>query len=159
MLIKPGARRLAWFLKIDTVWIVSMCVCVYPPPRLLIGASLSEPHTSRSRCERRTCVASTKIYDANTESPTLGGHHTSVVRASQARKFTMRTRKAPHWVVIIRASYVRRMHENLLYEHGKPHTGWSSYERRTSVSCTKILDKKTESPHLRIYGCIYGGQL
>ena len=43
---------------------------------------------------------------------------------------------------------MRRKHENLLYEHGKPHTGWSSYERRTS---TKILDKKTESPHLGVY--------
>ena len=44
----------------------------------IIGASLSEPHTSRSQCERRTCVACTKIYFTNTESPTLGGHHTSV---------------------------------------------------------------------------------
>ena len=68
---------------------------------------------------------------------------------------------------------MRREHENLRCEHGKPHTGWSSYERRTcvactkiyftntesptlgghhtSVLCTKILDKKTESPHLGVY--------
>ena len=36
----------AWFLKIDPVWIVCMCmcvfasVCVYPPPRLLITSGV-----------------------------------------------------------------------------------------------------------------------
>ena len=42
------------------------------------------------------------------------------------------------------------MHENLRYEHGKPHTGWSSCESRKSVSCTKIHDANTESPPLSI---------
>ena len=42
------------------------------------------------------------------------------------------------------------MHENLRYEHGKPHTGWSSCESRRSVSFTKIHSANTESPHLGI---------
>ena len=42
------------------------------------------------------------------------------------------------------------MHKNLCYEHGKPHTGWSSCESRRSISCTKIHDANTESPYLGI---------
>ena len=40
-----------------------------------------------------TSVACTKIYITNTESPTLGSHFTSIVRASRAR---LQKRKAPH---------------------------------------------------------------
>ena len=29
-----------WFLKIDPVWIVGMCVCVCPRPRLLITSGV-----------------------------------------------------------------------------------------------------------------------
>ena len=29
-----------WFLKIDPVWIVGMCVCVCPRPRLLISSGM-----------------------------------------------------------------------------------------------------------------------
>ena len=76
--------------------------------------------------------------------------------------------RAPHWSVVNASVawmkfYVtntesptldgeRSVDEILRYEHGKPHTGWSSYERRTSVLCTKIHSTKTESPTLQYTG-------
>ena len=46
--VKPGMPVCGWFLKIDPVWIVSMCVCVFacvcvcvcPSPRLLITSGV-----------------------------------------------------------------------------------------------------------------------
>ena len=51
----------------------------------------------------------------------------------------------------MRALYEHRMHENLCTEYGKPHTGWSSYKRCTSVACMRIYAANTESPTLDIY--------
>ena len=52
--------------------------------------------------------------------------------------------RAPHWSVI-NASIVQALHvQKFTLKHGKLHTVWSSY--RTSVSCTKIYEKKVESP-------------
>ena len=71
----------------------------------IIGASLSEPHTSRSRCERRTCIASTKIYDANTESPTLGGHQSYERRTSvSCTKILNKKMESPHLGVYTRVN-------------------------------------------------------
>ena len=37
-----AGHRLArtWFLKVNPVWIISVCVCVCPPPRLLITSGV-----------------------------------------------------------------------------------------------------------------------
>ena len=63
----------------------------------LIGASLSESHTGGSRFNRGTVVTFPKVYETNTESPTLVVVDSTVVRWSRFQKFTKRTRKAPHW--------------------------------------------------------------
>ena len=48
----------------------------------------------------------------------------------------------------MRVLYERCVHENLRCEHGKPHIGWSSYERCMRVVCTNIYAANTESPTL-----------
>ena len=60
---------------------------------LIIGASLSEPHTGSSRFNRGTVVTFPKVYATNTESPTLSVVYSTVVRWSRSRKFTLVARK------------------------------------------------------------------
>ena len=65
-------------------------IASYP---LIIGASLSEPHTGGSRFNRGTVVAFPKVYATNTESCTLAVVDSTVVRWSRSRKFTLVARK------------------------------------------------------------------
>ena len=53
-----------------------------------------------------------------------------MVRSSHSRKFTLRTRKAPHCSLFNHIWYGRRIPESLRYEHGKPHTVSSLFNGR-----------------------------
>ena len=59
----------------------------------IFGASLSEPHTGGGRFNRGTVVTFPKVYEMNTESPTLVVVDSTVVWWSCSRKFTLVARK------------------------------------------------------------------
>ena len=60
-----------------------------PADSHIIGVSLSEPHTGGSQFNCGTVVAFPKVYETNTETPTLMVVDSTVVRWSRSRKFTL----------------------------------------------------------------------
>ena len=61
--------------------------------KLLIGASMSEPHTDSNRVNCGMSVAFLKVYTTNTESPQLLVVYSTMVQASHSRKFVLAARK------------------------------------------------------------------